>query len=114
LVLSDRGEARAERRADDATSDPRTDRAAVRRAAAERRAETAPLRRRMARAEGEVTRLTREIVRLDGELSDGSLFARDPAKAAALAKSRADAAVELALAEEEWLAAGAAVEAATN
>jgi ATP-binding cassette subfamily F protein 3 len=112
FVLSDRGGARAERRPNDATAEPRADRAAVRRAAVERRAETAPLRQRLARAEAAVTKLTREIAALDAALSDGALFARDPAKAAALAKSRADAAAALAQAEVEWLAAGAAMEAA--
>ena len=56
-----------------------------------RRAETAPLRQRVARAEAEIARLTREIETLDATLADGALFARDPAKAAALAKTRADA-----------------------
>jgi ATP-binding cassette subfamily F protein 3 len=43
---------------------------------------------------------------LDAALADGTLFARDPAKAAALSKSRAQAADALAQAEDEWLAAG--------
>ena len=40
--------------------------------------------------------------------------ARDPAKAAALSRTRADNASALAKAEEDWLAAGAALEAATG
>ena len=40
------------------------------------------------------------------------LFARDPAKAAALAKARAEAAHALARAEDDWLAASAEMEAA--
>jgi ATP-binding cassette subfamily F protein 3 len=43
---------------------------------------------------------------LDATLADGALFARDPAKAAALLKSRAATADTLAQAEDEWLAAG--------
>jgi ATP-binding cassette subfamily F protein 3 len=49
---------------------------------------------------------------LDAKLADGDLFARDAAKAAMLAKARADAAAALAVAEEEWLAASAALETA--
>ena len=60
------------------------------------------------------TRLTREIEKLDAALADGGLFARDPAKAAAIAKARAEHAVALAKAEEDWLAAGAALESAAG
>ena len=84
----------------------------VRRSAAERRAETAPLRQRIARAQAEIDRLTREIGTLDTALADGELFARDPAKAAALAKKRAACASALAQAEEDWLSAGAALQTA--
>jgi ATP-binding cassette subfamily F protein 3 len=61
-----------------------------------------------------MARLTREIEQLDAALADGTLFARDPAKAAAMAKSRAECAGALAKAEEDWLAAGAALEAAAE
>jgi ATP-binding cassette subfamily F protein 3 len=84
----------------------------VRQAAAGKRAETAPLRQRMARAEAEIGRLTRELARLDTALADGKLFERDPVQAASLAKTRAAAAATLARAEEEWLAAGAALQSA--
>jgi len=73
-----------------------------------------PLRQQVERAEAEVIRLTREIEKLDAALADGQLFARDPAKAAAIAKSRSENADALAKAEEDWLAAGAALEAATG
>ena len=79
-----------------------------------RRPAAKPLRQRVERAEAEVTRLTREIEKLDAALADGELFAREPAKAAAIAKTRSDNARALAKAEEDWLAAGAALEAATN
>ena len=72
------------------------------------------MRQRVERAEAEVTRLTREIEKLDAALADGQLFTRDPAKAAAIAKARSENASALAKAEEDWLAAGAALEAATN
>jgi ATP-binding cassette subfamily F protein 3 len=71
-----------------------------------------PLRERVTRAETEMARLAREIEKLDAALADGGLFTRDPAKAAATAKSRAECANALAKAEEDWLAAGSALEAA--
>jgi ATP-binding cassette, subfamily F, member 3 len=106
LVLADRGA--SSKSADNrSASTPRTGRADARRAAAEKRIELAPLRRRIAQAEAAVTRLTAEIARIDAALAEASLFARDPAKAAALAKARADHADALAKAEEEWLEASA-------
>ena len=91
---------------DDSTA-PRAGRADVRRAAAARRIELAPLRRRIADAEAAVVRSTAEIARIDAALADAALFARDPQRAAALAKARAQHASELAKAEEEWLEASA-------
>jgi len=52
--------------------------------------------------------------KLDAALADGQLYAREPAKAAALAKARSENASALAKAEEDWLAAGAALEDASN
>jgi len=86
--------------------------AAQRRSAADRRAEMAPLRRRVARAQSAIDAASATLAKLDAQLMDGSLFARDPAKATALAKERAAAAAALAQAEEEWLNASAACEAA--
>src|SRR3954465_14110355 len=80
----------------------------------EKRPAAKPLRQRVERAEAEVTRLTREIEKLDAALADGQLYAREPAKAAAIAKARSDSAIALAKAEEDWLAAGAALEAAAS
>jgi ATP-binding cassette subfamily F protein 3 len=85
-----------------------------RKAAAMRRAEAKPLRDRISRAEAEIVRLTREIEKLDLALADGELFARDPVRAAAMAKMRSENADALAKAEEDWLAAGAALEAVTG
>ena len=90
----------------------RPDKAEVRRSAAEKRIELAPIRRRIAELEKEFGRLTQEIARLDSALAEPGLFARDPAKAASFAKLRAEHAAALARAEEEWLEASAAVEAA--
>ena len=85
----------------------RTRRPDIRRAAAQQRVELAPLRRRIAEAEGEVARLQAQIAQIDAILAQPELFAREPAKAAALAKQRAQSAKALARAEEAWLAASA-------
>ena len=84
----------------------------IRRAAAKLRAELAPLRRRISQAEAAVVQLSEEIARIDAALADSELFARDPAKAAQLAKARSNAIDALAHAEEEWLTASEAFEAA--
>jgi ATP-binding cassette, subfamily F, member 3 len=89
---------------------PRSGRVDMRRAAAEKRAELAPVRQRIAEAEAAIVRLNAEIGRIDAILAGSGLFARDPAKAAALAKARADYASALAQAEEDWLEASAVQE----
>ena len=91
-------------------TEPRISREDIRRAAAGRRAELAPLRKRITTAEKAMTLHKREIARLETALAASDLFARDPQKAAALAKARADSAQALARAEEEWLSASAAYE----
>ena len=91
---------------------PARDPAQTRRAAAEKRAETAPLRKRISQAEVAMLQLTRQLQKLDTTLADGDLFARDPARAAELSKTRANVVAALAKAEEEWLAASAALETA--
>jgi ATP-binding cassette subfamily F protein 3 len=84
----------------------------IRRAAAEKRTELAPLRKRIAAAEAAVKRLEQEIATIDAALAEPGLFARDPARAAMLAKGRADAVAALARAEDDWLEASAAFESA--
>jgi ATP-binding cassette, subfamily F, member 3 len=74
-----------------------------RRAAAERRAELAPLKRKITTLEKRIADMSRRITEIDTMLADAALYARDPAKATALAKERADAAAALAGAEEDWL-----------
>jgi ATP-binding cassette subfamily F protein 3 len=108
-VLSDRGAGEDAPRSKDQAP---ASRAEQRRVAAEKRLELAPLRRRIAEAEHAVQRLSDEIVKIDAALAAPGLFARDPAKAAALSKSRAEAADALAGAENDWLAASAELEAA--
>ena len=73
--------------------------------------ELAPLRRRITEAEAAVASLNEEIRRIDAALAEPGLFARDPARAAALAKARAEHVDTLAKAEEDWLEASTALEA---
>jgi ATP-binding cassette, subfamily F, member 3 len=89
----------------------RVSRTDQRRAAAEKREELKPLKRRIDTAEQAVARLSAEITTIDAELAT-DLFARDPAKATELSKSRAKAADALARAEEDWLSASAEYESA--
>jgi len=116
LVLCERGTSAepvsAGKRGDGAFRRPA--RADVRRAAAEARIELAPLRRRIADADAAVARLSGEIARIDATLAESGLFARDPAKAAALAKARAETVSALAEAEEDWLKASADLEDKAN
>jgi ATP-binding cassette subfamily F protein 3 len=92
----------------------RTSRSERRRVAAQMRIELKPLRARIAAAEEEMARLSRELERIDATLAAPDLFARDPARAAAHAKARSEAAAALARSEEEWLSASAAYEAAST
>jgi ATP-binding cassette subfamily F protein 3 len=82
----------------------------ARKSSGEKRAELAALRKRIASAEDTTRRLSADIESMDATLAD--LFVTDPAKAARLAKARAEAADKLTQAEEEWLNASAAYEAA--
>ena len=93
-------------------SSARADPVQVRRAAAGKRVETAPLRKRISQAELVIAQLTRQLQKLDTTLADGELFAREPARAAELSKTRANVVAAIAKAEEEWLAASAALETA--
>src|ERR1041384_844382 len=91
----------------------RGSRADQRGAAAEKREELKPLKRRIDKAEQAVAELTAEIAQIDAELAT-DLFARDPAKATELSRSRARAADALARAEEDWLAASSDYESAMS
>jgi ATP-binding cassette subfamily F protein 3 len=91
---------------------PAPNRVDARRAAAEKRVETAPLRQRVVKAEIDIANLTRQLRKLDTTLADGDLFARDPARAAELSKTRVNVVASIAAAEEEWLAASSALETA--
>jgi ATP-binding cassette subfamily F protein 3 len=93
-------------------SAPRVDPVEARRAAADKRAETAPLRKQITQAEAEIAQLNKQLGKLDATLSDGTLFAKDPARAAELSKTRANVVAAIAKAEEAWLAASSALETA--
>ena len=82
-----------------------------RRAAADKRLALAPLRNRARDAEKELARLSAERKRLETELGDPAVYA-DAARAAALARRQGEVATALDAAEEAWLAAAEALEAA--
>ena len=84
----------------------------ARKASAGARAQLAPLKRGMEAAERRMDALTGKISELDGALSDPGLFTRDPARAVALGKARAEAADQLGAAETAWMEAAEAYEAA--
>jgi ATP-binding cassette subfamily F protein 3 len=118
LLLSERGaRAMSETRDGNGAADaarPRVDRAEQRREAAQRRAELAPLRRVVESAERKLGRLGAEIAAIDTVLADPQIYAREPARAQALAMERGLKAKELAQAEEAWLEASEAYEAAAS
>ena len=83
----------------------------ARKAAADARARLAPLRRAVEAVEKRMEGLTRQIADHDTALADPTLFTRDPARAIALGKTRADAAARLEAAETDWMEAAEAHEA---
>jgi ATP-binding cassette subfamily F protein 3 len=84
----------------------------ARRLAAEARAALAPLKKMVANAEAEIERLSRRIAAIDARLADGALYARDAARAQALARERGALERARAVAEEAWLAASEAYQTA--
>ena len=111
LVL-DRARAAARADVEARGLDGATSARATRQAAANARAQVAPLRRAMEAAEKRMDALTRRIAEMDRALSDPALFGREPARAVALGKARAEAADQLATAETAWMEAAEAFEAA--
>ncbi|HUO92671.1 MAG TPA: ABC-F family ATP-binding cassette domain-containing protein [Rhizomicrobium sp.] len=85
----------------------------ARRDAAEKRRQLKPLKDKVEAAEAQLATLNSEIAKLDKALSDPLLFSRDPAKGAAVSKKRAEAAKKLEAAEQRWLSASEAYEAAS-
>jgi len=113
-LLSERSSRSARSRDTNGSGSAKPDRAEARRAAAGRRAELAPLKKAMVAAEASVEKLSREIARLDALLGDPAHYQRDPADAQATTIERGRAAKRLSEAEESWLAATEAYEAAAS
>jgi ATP-binding cassette, subfamily F, member 3 len=86
----------------------------TRRQAAELRTALAPLKKNVAQAEAEVERLSRKIAAIDVALADSGLYARELARAQALARERGELARVREQAEARWLAASEAYEAAAQ
>ena len=95
-----------------AAGDDTVNKADQRKQAAEKRAAFAPLKKKINELESLTGKLEKLIQALDAELADPALYEKSPAKAAAKAKDRADAAAKLNAAEEEWLELSAEYEAA--
>ncbi len=111
-LLAERGQrARAQRDGNGTSVQTKTARVDQRREAAARRAETAPLRRAVQSAEKELERLTAKRDEIDTALADPRAY-EDASKAQKLSIARADITRQMAAAEEAWLAASAALEAA--
>ncbi|HWT31561.1 MAG TPA: ABC-F family ATP-binding cassette domain-containing protein [Propylenella sp.] len=75
----------------------------LRREAAERREALAPLRKKIKDCEKLIERLRAEIQQLDGQLAAPDLYAREPDKAAEIARRRAERVHAFARAESDWL-----------
>jgi ATP-binding cassette subfamily F protein 3 len=83
-------------------SDVRNEAQERRKAGADKRAQSAPLRKEIKETEALIARLQKELGKLDVTLADPAVYG-DPAKAAALAKSRSDTVKAIEAAEERWL-----------
>jgi ATP-binding cassette subfamily F protein 3 len=105
---------RAERRSGKDERKAAKQREANRRSAAEIRAQLAPLRKAVEAAELEVNKITKEVAVLDRKLEDPELYSGPAPKITALQTERGNASLRLAAAEEKWLEASAALEAADS
>ncbi|UYO38105.1 ATP-binding cassette domain-containing protein [Rhodopseudomonas palustris] len=108
-VLSSRGARTTssetnERKADDSAA----------KASAPRPKKTVSLKQQIADAEAEIDRITAIIEKIDAALAIPELFTRDPKQAAQLSTARANAQAALQAAEEKWLEASAAQDAAQS
>jgi ATP-binding cassette subfamily F protein 3 len=77
--------------------------------AAEKKASAYTAQQRLSAAEADLEQAQAALARIDAALADPALYARDPAKAGALARDRDGAADALARAEEAWLKASEAL-----
>ncbi len=110
MLMAERGRART--RDGNGSADIRVNRADQRRDAASRRAALAPLRKAMQAAEKQVNQITAEVARLDALLADPDLYATEAARAQKLSVERGQHIKALAGAEDAWLEATSAYEAA--
>ena len=85
---------------------------APKRSDSEIRRATADIRKRISAAEREMEKLRAELSGIDAELADPTLYDTDPQKSVALARSRDRLNAALAKAEEAWIEASEAYEAA--
>ncbi len=76
-----------------------------RKAAADKRVALGPLRKRIEALDARIGKLSGVIRKVDAALAEAETFRKNPSKAAELARMRAEVAVALARAEEEWLEA---------
>ena len=67
-------------------------------------------KQRVSDAESEIARITEILVKIDAALAMPDLYQRDPKQATQLGKARTGAAAALQRAEDEWLAASAALD----
>jgi ATP-binding cassette subfamily F protein 3 len=113
-LLSERGQKRGRASDKESVEDQNASRADVRRAAADKRAQLAPLRKKMIDAEKSVEKLSALITAQDAVLADPTIYTRDPQKAQRTALERGQLTKQLAEAEEIWLNASEAFEAAND
>jgi ATP-binding cassette subfamily F protein 3 len=106
------GAARAKSRSDETAEKKAPSAQDRRREAAEARAALAPLRKRIKAAETAMAKAEAEIAKRDERLANPDLYTKDPAKAATLNQERARWVEARERAEEDWLAASEAYEAA--
>jgi ATP-binding cassette subfamily F protein 3 len=87
-------------------------REAAKRSSADLRASLAPLRRAVETSEMEMAKIGKEIATLDAKLADPTLYTGPAAKVTELQTARAAAGARLAAAEQKWIEASSALEAA--
>ncbi|HMB78033.1 MAG TPA: ABC-F family ATP-binding cassette domain-containing protein [Kiloniellaceae bacterium] len=106
---AERSRSRKERTGDESNEKSALNKKDKRRAAAARRAETAALKAAVRKAEKEIARLTGEKQALEARLGDAAVY-DDTKKAQNLQMAHGKLAAALAVAEETWLEATAALE----
>jgi len=111
-LIAERGVANRSKSANGKPEAARVARVDARRAAADKRASLAPLKKAMQAAEKKVETLTVAIARLDARLADPEFYSRDAQSAQTTAIERGQLAKQLAEAEDIWLGASEAYEAA--